>query len=97
MQISWLLFRTGVVLLASVTQLFADFFSCRLMLVSVSAIRERAHEFTSRLLRSPFLDPSRTAPCLEGERADQGMRGQPIYDRNGVTSPIARFRHPCGC
>ena len=97
MQISWLVFPTGVVLLASVTQLFADFLSCRLMLVSVSAIQERAHESTSRLLGSPFLDPSRTAPCLEGERADQGLRGQPTYDKNGVASPIARFRHPCVC
>ena len=29
-----------------------------------------------------------------GERADLGVRGQPTYDRNGVTSPIVRFRHP---
>ena len=65
------------------------------MLVSVSAIQERAHESTSRLLGSPFLDPSRTAPCLEGERTDQALRGQPIYDRNEVTSLMTRFRHPC--
>ena len=23
------------------------------------------------------------------------MRVQPIYDRNGVDSPMSRFRHPC--
>ena len=23
-----------------------------------------------------------------------GVRGQPTYDKNGVTSPIVRFRHP---
>ena len=43
---------------------------------------------------SPFLDPSRTAPLKRGERSDLGVRGQPTYDRNGVTSPIVRFRHP---
>ena len=88
------MFITGIVFLASVIQLLADFLSCRLMLVCVSAIQKRAHESISKLLGSPFLDPSRTAPPWEGERADLGLRGQPTYDRNEVTSPIARFRHP---
>ena len=62
MQITWLMFITGVVSLSSVIQLLADFLSCRLMLVCMSAIQKRAHESTSILLGSPFLDPSRTAP-----------------------------------
>ena len=33
--------------------------------------------------------------CIFNPRCNQGLRGQPTYDRNGVTSPIARFRHPC--
>ena len=33
--------------------------------------------------------------CIFKPVSDQGLRDQPTYDRNGVTSPIARFRHPC--
>ena len=33
--------------------------------------------------------------CIFNSRFNQGLRGQPTYDGNGVTSPIARFRRPC--
>ena len=96
MQISWLVFRTGVVLLASVTQLFADFLSCRLMLVDVSAIQgvlmNRPRDCSGpRSLTQVGLHPVWRA------NVDQGLRGQPTYDGNGVASPVARFRHPCDC
>ena len=32
--------------------------------------------------------------CMFIQSVALGLRGQPIYDRNGVTSLIARFRHP---
>ena len=34
---------------------------------------------------------------LVGDTGWSELRDQPTYDRNGVTSPIARFRHPCHC
>ena len=65
-----------------------------------------SHSLRKNPVHAPFIEEDRPSCWKDGlsrsflhgfplSRSGGGVRVQPIYDRNGVDSPMSRFRHPC--